>query len=219
MTEAVRFSKHSGALAVPDRQRSPGLVICHEWWGLNDDMRAMAERFADEGFLSLAVDLYGGRVTDDQNEAALLSNELRTPDAMKVVQAACDYLAGHPRGTGKVGVTGFCLGGAMALAAACNVEGLGAVLPFYGLPRAEYASWSRCKAPIQGHFATHDGFVTPERVTAAHVAALAAGAKFELHFYDAGHAFMRKGDAQAYDAAAAELAWSRATEFLHRFLD
>jgi carboxymethylenebutenolidase len=168
--------------------------------------------------VALAVDLYAGRVTAEEGEALALSNELSTLDAMKVVQGARDLLAGHPRCNGKVGVTGFCLGGAMALAAACNVEGLGAALPFYGLPRVEHADWSRARIPIQGHYAKEDAFVTPERVRAAHAAALTAGVTFDLHFYDAGHAFMRQGDPHAYHSESAALAWSRATQFLHQHL-
>lgn len=208
-----------GALALPRSDApAPGLVICHEWWGLNDDMRSLAERFAADGFIALAVDLYAGRVTTEESEAFALANELSTLDAMTVVQGARDFLAGHARCNGKVGVTGFCLGGAMALAAACNVEGLSAALPFYGLPRAEYADWSRARIPIQGHYAKQDAFVTPERAQTAHEAALAAGATFELHFYDAGHAFMRQGDPRAFHAESAALAWSRATSFLHQHL-
>lgn len=210
----------AGTLCLPEGAApAAGLVVCHEWYGLTDPMRAMVERFAGEGFVALGVDLYGGRVAANDAEAAELANELDTAKAMKIVRSACDWLRGHPRGNGKVGVTGFCLGGAMALAAACTLKSLGAAVPFYGLPRAEHAKWTRAKVPIQGHYASHDAFVTPERVTAAHAEALAAGAKFELHFYPANHAFLRVGDPHVYDREAAELAWSRAIEFLHRHLD
>ena len=204
-----------GALSEPEG-RGAGVVLFHEWWGLNEDISGLADRFAAEGFVALAVDLYGGRSTKDADEAMKLSNELSTPDAMNIAQGAADFLDAHARCTRKLGVTGFCLGGAMALAAACNVSGVGAVVPFYGLPRPEYADWSKARAPILGHYGEQDTLVTPERVKAVQAAATAAGARFKLHFYPAGHAFMRAGDPAAYHEESAKLAWTRTLEFLKK---
>jgi carboxymethylenebutenolidase len=196
----------------------PGIVVIHEWWGINDDMRRMAERFAAEGIAALVVDLYGGRSTTDGAEAMQLSNELRTPRALEIIAGGVAALAAHPRSTGKVAVTGFCLGGAMTLAAACNVDGLSAAVPFYGTPRDEYANGWRAKAPILGHFGKNDGFVSIDRARAVAGAVNEAGGSMVLCEYDAGHAFMREGDPGAYDATAAALAWERTIAFLKKHL-
>jgi carboxymethylenebutenolidase len=208
-----------GALALPEGDAPAGAVILvHEWYGLNDDMRRLAGRFAAEGFLALAVDLYDGRVATDASEAMKLSSGLKTPDAVRIIAAAAETLRSLPRSNGRVAVTGFCLGGAMALAAACAVPGLAAAVPFYGIPKPEYVDWSRCEAPILGHYGAKDPMIAMERPQAMADAARAAGRSFTLHFYDAGHAFMREGDPDAYDAPSASQAWERTVAFLRERL-
>ncbi|HEX7669273.1 MAG TPA: dienelactone hydrolase family protein, partial [Polyangiaceae bacterium] len=134
------------------------------------------------------------------------------------VEGAMQFLRAAPRSNGKVGITGFCVGGAISLAAACNVDGLGAVVPFYGIPLAKYADYSRVRAPIQGHYGEKDGSIPLEKPRAVEAAVRAAGGKFELCVYDAGHAFMRESDPAVYQPDAARLAWSRAISFLHEHL-
>lgn len=208
-----------GALALPEGDAPAGAVILvHEWYGLNDDMRRLAGRFAAEGFLALAVDLYDGRVATDAPEAMKLSSGLKTPDAVRIIAAAAETLRALPRSNGRVAVTGFCLGGAMAIAAACAVPGLAAAVPFYGIPKPEYVDWSRCEAPILGHYGAKDPMIAMERPQALSHAARAAGRSFTLHFYDAGHAFMREGDPNAYDAPSASQAWERTVAFLREGL-
>ena len=209
----------SAAVALPAGDvRAPAVIIVHEWWGLNGDMREIAERFAAEGFLALAVDLYGGRSAKVREEAVTLMQELRTPAAMEVVRDAVRYLKGHPRCTGKVGITGFCLGGGMALAAACSVEGLSAIVPFYGIPPEEHADYTRVRAPVLAHFGAQDPLIPVERPRAVEAAIRAAGGEIELCLYDAGHAFMRSGDPEVHHAPSADLAWSRTLAFLRRHL-
>ncbi|MBK7582022.1 MAG: dienelactone hydrolase family protein [Myxococcales bacterium] len=210
--------KSQAVLAEPAEQRAPGLVLVHEWWGLNDDMRSLAERFAGQGFLALAVDLYDGESTADGGRAMELAGALQTPAAVKIIEGAADFLRAHPRGNGKVGVTGFCLGGAMALAAVCSVEELAAAVPFYGIPKPEYADFTRAKAPILAHFGRQDPVIAVERAEALASAAKAAGAAFELCLYDAGHAFMRASDPSAHHPESEALAWSRTLAFLRRHL-
>jgi len=203
------------ALAVPAGDDPAGaVVIVHEWYGLNDQIRGVADRFAAEGFLALAVDLYDGRVAADDADAMRLSGELKTADAVRIIGDAVAALRALPRANGKVGVTGFCLGGAMALAAGCGVPGLSAVVPFYGIAKAEFLDWSRLRAPVLAHFGNTDPIIDPERPRALAESAQAAGVRFELHMYDAGHAFMREGDDQHYDAPSAALAWARTLELL-----
>lgn len=207
-----------GALATPASVgRHGALVVVHEWWGLNDEIKAQAERFAGEGFLALAVDLYGGESTDRAERALELSSAMKTADAMLIIQAAVSWLASHERSNGKVGVTGFCLGGAMALAAASNVDGLCAVVPFYGVPREDFIHPERMKAPIQGHYAKVDAFVSPERPPSIAARVREAGGSMEAFFYDGGHAFLRN-DPATYHEESAVLAWSRATKFLREHL-
>ncbi len=194
----------------------PGLVVLHEWWGLNDDIRRLAQRFADEGFVAIAPDLYGGEVPADEARAAELAHATKTERAMEIVQACVDELR---RRTGReVGAIGFCLGGSFTFAAAATVRDLACAVPFYGNARKDYMIAERMSCPIQAHFADHDDHISPKPAIAVARDMKARGAHMELYFYDAGHAFMREGDPAAYDADAASLAWTRTLEFLRREL-
>lgn len=138
----------SGYLALPSgSERRGALMVIHEWWGLNDETRAMTDRFAAEGFLALAVDLYRGAVTADPAEAMRLSSQMKTEEALVDLRGAITLLASHARSNGKVGITGFCLGGAVTLSAAFQVDGLSAALPFYGNPRADLVDFARRTPP------------------------------------------------------------------------
>ena len=223
MIESLHIETQGGPAAAelalpPGDAKVPGIVVVHEWWGINDDIRRLLGRFAAEGIAALAVDLYAGRSTADAAEALQLSNDLRTPRAVEIIEGGARWLAAHARGNGKVAVTGFCLGGAMTLAAACNVDGLGAAVPFYGTPKDEYANGWRAKAPILGHYAKNDGFVSIDRARRIAETVNANGGSFELHEYDAGHAFMREADEAAYHAPSAQLAWERTIAFLNKHL-
>ncbi|MBK8939812.1 MAG: dienelactone hydrolase family protein [Polyangiaceae bacterium] len=193
------------------------LIVFHEWWGVNDDIRDLCARFAAEGIAAAAIDLYDGKATTDANEAFRMVEEMKTSVSMDKTSALVQRLASDPR-FGKIGVTGFCLGGAMSIAAASTVDGISAAVPFYGVPRDEFAQLERAKVPILGHYAKEDPFVKRERVLEVQERAKKNGVDFEAHFYDAKHAFMRKGDPSAYDEASATLAWSRTIPFLRRHL-
>lgn len=197
-------------------EAGPGLVVCHEWWGLNDEIREQCERFQAEGFVALAPDLYGQPPTTEEAKALELSMGLRTEDAMARVAACVRELAAR---TGrKVGVTGFCLGGAMSFAAAASVPGIAAAVPFYGNARKDYMVADRIQCPIQAHFAEGDPFARAEPAVALARDVRAAGGRMDLFFYEANHAFMRKSDPKAYHEPSATLAWERAIEFLRREL-
>jgi len=215
--EAPSLGPVAGYLSQPPGDKPvPGLIVVHEWWGLNDDIRSVCDRFAGEGFAALAVDLYGGKSTADAAEAMQLVNDMKTEDAMKIVEGGVRHLVSLPRcRRSKVGVTGFCLGGAMSLAAACTVAGLNAAVPFYGIPKRELLVFGTPTPPIQGHYGKRDGSIAVERIELVASVAESMGNPFELCLYDAGHAFMRASDPKAYDAPAAELAWSRTLTFLH----
>jgi carboxymethylenebutenolidase len=214
-----RPRKVRGAFALPSGEtKAPGVIVVQEWWGLNEDMRRIAERFSEEGFAALAVDLYDGKVATEKAEAFELMQAMKTSDALSIISGAAQFLRGSPRCTGKIGVTGFCLGGGITLAAACNVSGLSAAAPFYGIPLPEYADWSKAKIPISAHFGKNDGSIPVSRPEGILEAVRAAGGNMTLHLYDAGHAFMRVSDAKVYDEPSAKLAWQRVTEFFRREL-
>ena len=164
MTTRVTFpsksgSDTSGELAEASGSgKVPTVVLLQEWWGVNDHIRDLCERLAKEGFLVLAPDLYHGKVTKDGTEAAKLMTELDTAGAVKDIAGACAYLKAHPRSNGKVGVIGFCLGGALTLASACHIAGLSAAAPFYGIPPADKVDYAKVTAPIIGHFAKRDEY-------------------------------------------------------------
>ncbi|MFO0551505.1 MAG: dienelactone hydrolase family protein [Polyangiaceae bacterium] len=217
--ETSQGQSTTAALATPSGEsRCGAVIVVHEWWGLNDDIRRLCDEFARAGFLALGIDLYDGKSTADASEAMQLATEMKTADAMKVVAGAVAYLASHPRHNGKTGITGFCLGGGIAIAGACTVPGLACAVPFYGLPVPAFQVFDERTPPILGHYAENDGYVTPERVRSLHEKAVAAKARFEVQFYAANHAFMREADPQAYHQPSAELAWSRTLAFLRREL-
>lgn len=189
-----------------------GLVVLHEWFGLNDAMVAMGEKFAREGFAVLVPDLYEGEIAVDGARAGELMNRMTTERSMEIVERSVAKLVAHTGG--KVGVTGFCLGGAMALAASTSVAGISAVAPFYGLPKRSYLDASKVKCPIQAHFAAQDDWARADVVETFASEVKAAGKRMDVHVYDAGHAFMREGDAETYNAPAATEAWTRVIDFL-----
>jgi carboxymethylenebutenolidase len=219
MTQRVEFKSKSGRtehgeIAEPSGDgKAPALIVIQEWWGVNDHVRSLVDRFAKDGFLAFAPDLFHGKVTKDAAEAAKLLQELDWPVALDEVAGAVSLLTSHPKSNGKVGITGFCMGGAVALASAANVAGLSAAVPFYGIP-GPTTDYSHVTAPIQGHFAKKDEYIKVDNAIALKAKLEKAGKKIELHFYDAGHAFVNDTRPEAYNAEAAKLAWGRAVAFL-----
>ncbi len=224
MADDVRFLAGSGAsvhgvMAYPiGGAKVPGLVLIQEWHGVNGYIRSMVDRFASKGFVVLAPDLYDGTVATDNETAGKLMSELHWPTVIDKIAGAVKYLGADPRTHGKVGVVGFCMGGAATLLAAASVQGVSAVVPFYGIPPAGAVDWKALRVPIQGHYATVDNWVKPEMIAAASAEVNAHGGSFELHMYEANHAFMRDTDPAVYNAAASAVAWDRAVSFLHKHL-
>jgi carboxymethylenebutenolidase len=224
MTTRVSFSSRDGRTVEGELEepagagKAPGVVLVQEWWGVNDHVRSLAARLAKEGFLVLAPDLYHGTVTRDAEEAARLMTQLDTLTAVGEIAGAAAFLKEHPRGTGKVGVTGFCLGGALSFAAACHVEGLSAVVPFYGIPAAEKVDYGKVTAPILAHFARNDDWATVAKAEEIKSALDQRGHPMELQTYDAQHAFVNDTRPEVYDAANAKLAWERTVAFFRKHL-
>jgi carboxymethylenebutenolidase len=220
MTVRIRITEGiEGALAAPEGPgTAPGVVICHEWHGLNAGIEALCDRFASEGFVALAPDLYHGEVATNDERAAELMQALSTSAAMEDVAASVATLKASPQSNHKVGVVGFCMGGAMSFAAAVSVLGIECAVPFYGIPIDAYWDAEKVRVPIQAHFSATDAWAKPDRAREFEAAVNARGGQMELFVYDAQHAFMREGDASRYDAQAAALAWSRAIAFLRKHL-
>ncbi len=214
----------NGYLAEPaGANEAPGLVVIQEWWGLNDQIKGVADKMAGEGYRALVPDLYRGKVALAANEAEHLMNELNFGEAAgQDVRGAVAYLKAS--GSAKVGVTGFCMGGALTLLAAVFVPELDAGVPWYGFPPLDYIDASKIKIPLMGHWATQDVPFPIAKVAELEQKLRDAGVNFEFHRYDAKHAFANetadsKGMAMLkYDAAAAQLSWSRTSGFLARHL-
>jgi carboxymethylenebutenolidase len=223
MAHKVTFPAKSGApasgeLVLPAGDgKHPAVVLIQEWWGLNDHIRSLLDRLAAAGFAALAPDLYHGEVTKDPGEAGKLMTALDTQAALDEIAGAVRYLAGHPRTSGKVGVMGFCMGGALSFAAAATIPELKAAVPFYGLP-SSIPDYSEVKAPILAHFAARDEWAKPAGAEAIKKELEARGQPMELHVYDADHAFVNDTRPEVYNAAAAKLAWDRSVEFLKQHL-
>ena len=220
MTVRIRIAEGvEGELAVPETSGPcPGVIVVHEWHGLNDSVRTLADRFASEGFVALAPDLYHGELAIDDRRAAELMQQLSTSSAMADIAAGVKTLQESPQSNKKIGVVGFCMGGAMAFAAAVSVDGIQCAVPFYGIPIEAYWDPTKVRVPIQAHFAKTDGWAKPELATEFAEKVNANGGSMELHLYDAGHAFMRASDASVYHPESAGLAWARTIEFLRRHL-
>lgn len=219
MTKRVSFANLEGELAEPaGSDKAPCLVLVQEWWGVNDHVRDLAERFAKDGFLVVAPDLFRGRVTKDAAEAARWMTELDTLQAVKDIAAAAAYLKEHPRSNGKVGVTGFCMGGAMSFAAACHVPGLSAVVAFYGVPPAEKVDYGKVTAPVMAHFAKRDQWATVAKAEEIKKQLDARNHPMELCVYDADHAFVNDTRPEVYDEKSAKLAWERTVAFFGKHL-
>jgi carboxymethylenebutenolidase len=214
MTERVKIPAStgdtSGVLFVPAGDaKAPGVVVIQEWWGINEQIQAAAQRWADAGFLAIVPDLYHGEVAANADEAGRMMKALDFGKAVQEIGAAVAYLREHPRSTGKIAVSGYCMGGALSFAAAVNVRGLAAVVPYYGLPGD--LDWSKVDAPVQAHFAAHDDWAT---VAGAQQIKDAVKGPMELHVYDAQHAFCNERRPEVYNADAAKLAWERTLTFV-----
>ena len=206
-----------GYLAEPARgQGAPGVVMLEEWWGVNDEIKQTAERLASEGFRVLIPDLFRGRVAATGDEANHMMEGLDFADAAtQDTRGAVQHLK---RSGGKVGVIGFCMGGALTLLAAMYVPEVDAAVTWYGYPPAEAGDLSKIHIPLMGHWALHDQFFTIEGVDAIEHQLKAGGVPYEFHRYDAKHAFGNPKGLGHYDRDATETAWRRSVEFFNRTL-
>jgi carboxymethylenebutenolidase len=198
--------------------KAGAVVIVQEWWGLSDFIKQVCDRFAEAGYVAVAPDLYHGKLPTSKAEAAQEMGALDKARAVAEIGDSVSMLVNDARCSGKVAVVGFCLGGALTLAAACGVHGLAAALPFYGLPDLPMAAYADLKVPVQAHFAEHDDWAKASVAQEIQRTVQAAGGNMELHVYDAHHAFMRSTDPEVYREKTARVAWERATAFLKKHI-
>lgn len=220
MIETIEYRRPDGRpgrgyLAAPRRGTSNGIVVIQEWWGLNDQICGVADRFARAGYAALAPDLYEGRTTTAAGEASHMMDDLDFHAAVhQDVRAAAQCLSNE---TEAVAVIGFCLGGILSIAAAVQLQEVSAAICCYGVPSREVADAANIRVPLQGHFADADTWCTPAAVDALETTLKEVGADYEFHRYDAHHGFMNERD-DTYDVSCAELAWERTLTFLRRTL-
>jgi carboxymethylenebutenolidase len=213
-----------GYLATPEKQEgAPAVIVLQEWWGLNEQIRGVADRFARCGYLALVPDLYRGKSTVEEEEAHHLMGGLNFADAVSQdISGAVGYLKQR---TAKIAVTGFCMGGSLALLTLCHNADLAAGVVWYGMPSLEYIDASRIKVPVLGHWATQDAFFSIKNVDALEAKLVESGVNAQFHRYLAHHAFanetaighLRIAGTQ-FDSEWAQMAWDRTLTFLGRTL-
>jgi carboxymethylenebutenolidase len=224
-TETITFRSGdetvSAYLAVPDSGGPwPALVVIHEWWGLNDWVKEQAQKFAEQGYMALAVDLYRGKVAYDPNLAHELSRGLPQDQAIRDLKAAFNYLASrHTVRNDRIGSVGWCMGGGFSLLLAVNESRLAACVVNYGSLPTDKDEIQRIQAPVLGNFGAEDRGIPPSAVGAFEEAMKAAQKSIDVKIYDgAGHAFENPNNKLGYREAAANDAWARTLAFLNRTL-
>ena len=224
-TQIVQFKSGdetiNGFLALPDSPgRHPGLVVIHEYWGMNDWVKQQTEKLAAAGYVALTVDLYRGTVATTPQQAAELSRTTPRDRALRDLEAGFDFLAARSDvDKAKIGSIGWCMGGGYSFQLAVNEPRLAACVVNYGPPPTDPASIEKIKAPILGNFGGDDRAVQPDAVKAFETAATGAGKSVDIKIYDgAPHAFANENNKDGYRPEAAAGAWSRSTAFLGKML-
>jgi carboxymethylenebutenolidase len=223
-TQMVNFSSKGhmtpGYLAKPGGAGSfPGIVLIQEWWGLVPHIKDVAERFARQGFVALAPDLYHGKAASEPDEARKLAMELDRDRAVQEIVAAQRYLESldvvHPK---KIGVVGWCMGGSLTIATATSSPDLGAAVAFYGAPR-DLGQIKNIRAPFLGLYAEHDHGITPETLHTLEQELKQHAIPHEIHVYPGTeHAFFNNTRPQIYKADAAADAWRRTLDWFKKYL-
>lgn len=229
MGSMIKFKRPDGQIAngylskPMNLENTPAIVVIQEWWGLNDQIKSVADRLAGAGYQAFVPDLYRGKLALEENEATHLMNGLNFVDAASQdIRGAVKYLKGL--GIQKVGVTGFCMGGALTLLSSVFVPELDAVVIWYGYPPLDYVDATKIRIPIMGHWANHDDVFAIGGVDELEKKLTASSVSFEFFRYDAKHAFANEeADSKnlsylKHDEKAAELAWTRTLAFFKKHL-
>jgi carboxymethylenebutenolidase len=228
MGEMVTFPSNGGEaqgyLAVPESGQGPGVVVIEEWWGLNQQIKEVCDRFAAEGFVALAPDVYGREVPiGEPDEAAQMMMALNIEKAAKDLGGTVDFLLQSDAVTGSaIGVTGFCAGGGLALwLATLRPDAVEAVVPYYGIvpwPDVQ-PDYSKLNAAVQGHYAENDDFADPETVRGFEQQLKDLGKDVDVYFYPGTeHAFSNHHRPDVFHEDHSETAWRRTIDFFRQQL-
>jgi carboxymethylenebutenolidase len=198
-------------------ENAPAVIIVHEWWGLNPHIEDVAGRFAREGFIAVAADLYAGKTTRDAQEASKLMGALKQEDGLARLQAVLGSLRKMPEVT-SVGVTGFCMGGTFALLLACHAQ-VEASAPFYGDVPVDTTPIGKLSCPVLFIGAEKDQWITIEKMNRLDAALKQYGKEGEVRIYKgADHAFFNDTRPEVYRRTDAEDAWKSVIEFFNKHL-
>ncbi|MCP4329194.1 MAG: dienelactone hydrolase family protein [Alphaproteobacteria bacterium] len=209
----------NAALALPAETPAPAVLLVHEWWGLNDQIKSVAAELAKEGYVALAVDFYGGRVADTPDAARALMSNVDGAAAVETAVAWIDWLKSNDQTNGKIATIGWCFGGGWSLNASLSAP-VDATVIYYGSVGPEFGgidrtpqSLAKLAGPVLGHYADRDGWITKDMVAGFEAAMAEAGKSNASYWYQANHAFANPTQAP-YDEADAALAWTRTLDFL-----
>ena len=219
-TETLKLHTSRGVttaqVARPESDAAACVVLIHEWWGINDHIRDIAGRYAQEGYVCIAPDLYRGVVATNTDEAAKLMQGLAIADGVETIGATIAAVKSSYN-VRKFGITGYCMGGTFALRAACEIDELAAAAPFYGdIPEENVLK--QLKAPTLFIAGTRDAWINPAKVKQLTEAASKYNLPVEVVSYDADHAFFNNTRPEVYDAEAAADAWRRVLELFRKQL-
>ena len=222
-TETIKFDTGRGEtiafVATPDKTDSANkaVIIIHEYWGLNDNIKDIAGRYADAGFVAIAPDLYRGKVATTPEEASELMNALELEDGLDTIKSVVVKFQDE-REISRFGITGFCMGGTYALQAVCHLEGLHASAPFYGdIP--DEMTLKGLKTPVLFISATQDKWINPAKVAELERIAKDNLLPVESVKYEADHAFFNNTRPEVYNEEAAKDAWGKVVNFFNENLE
>jgi carboxymethylenebutenolidase len=204
--------KVNAALALPAKTPAPAVLLVHEWWGLNDQIKAVAADLAHEGYAALAIDLYDGKVATVPDGARSYMGAVKADEAKDTVGSWARWLKKHAKGNGKIATVGWCFGGSSSLMTGI-AEPVDGTIVYYGKVDRSAAMLENLKGPVLGHYATQDQWINQAMVDKFEAAMQEAGKPYTSHWYDAQHAFANPSSGR-YDKEDAQLSWKRTLEFL-----
>ncbi len=222
--ELVTFPSNGGQgqgyLAKPASGKGPGVVVIQEWWGLNDNIKSIADRLAGEGFVALAPDLYSGQVTKEPDEAMKLMMAMKLEQAAKDISCAVDHLIASDATSGsKVGSVGFCMGGGLSLYLATLKPQVGACVIYYGVVPAVQPDLSKIEGAVLGHYAENDDWASPATVRELEMKLKSLGKDAEFYTYpNTQHGFFNDTRPDVHAPEAAKLSWERTLAFYRKHL-
>ena len=216
----IEIAKAKAYLSLPEGAKAPmpALVVIHEWWGLNDNVMHWSDRLAAEGYAAVAVDLYGGMVATNADDAMAAMRKVDPARSKEILLAALAFLKDDPRVKAtKRGCIGWCFGGGKSLELALAAPDLDAAVMYYGRPELDPMALEKLKAPLLGIFGTKDKSIPPDMVKKFDDALTTAKKEHVFFSYDAEHAFANPSNPQ-YDQENATKAWAEAQKFLAKYL-